>query len=109
MKYLVYHGCKAHDSMDKQSDNYKVWKESHAPNCQINHHGSSEEMESVAAIEIFSRSIQTRRLKYTTFVGEGDSSRYGKVREVINKKFGSLCCPETRVCWPCAEETWNCS
>ena len=66
VKSLVCHGCKAHDSMDKESDNYKAWKESHAPNCQINHHGSSEEMESVPAIEIFSRSIQTRRLKYTT-------------------------------------------
>ena len=89
VKSLVCHGCKAHDSMDKESDNYNAWKESHAPNCQINHHASSEEMESVAAIEIFSRSIQSRRLKYTTFVGDGDNSCYGKVREAMNKKCGS--------------------
>jgi hypothetical protein len=54
---------------------------------EINHEGSSEEMEAVAAVQIFSRSIETRKLKYTTFVGDGDSSSFG------------LSCPKSSDTW----------
>ena len=80
VKSLVCHECKACNGVDKDTDEYKVWKDAHASSCQINHHGSSEEMETVAAAtEIFSRSIEKRLLKYTTFVGDGDSSSFGRV------------------------------
>lgn len=46
-------------------------------------------MEAVAAVEIFSRSITTRKLKYTTFVGDGDSSSFGRVKDALDKKFGA--------------------
>ena len=88
VKSLVCHECKAHNDMNKESDEYKTWKQSHAPSCEINHHGSSEEMEAVAAAEIFGRSIEKRQLKYTTFVGDGDSSSFGRVRDAMEKKYG---------------------
>ena len=88
VKSLVCHECKAHNDMNKESDEYKTWKQSHAPSCEINHHGSSEEMEAVAAAEIFARSIEKRQLKYTTFVGDGDSSSFGRVRDAMEKKYG---------------------
>ena len=46
-------------------------------------------MEAAAAVDIFSRSIATRKLKYTTFVGDGDSSSFGRVKEALHKKFGA--------------------
>ena len=49
----------------------------------MNHKGSSEEVEAVAAVDIFSRSIDSRQLKYTTFVGDGDSSCFGRVKEAM--------------------------
>ena len=72
--------------MNKESDEYKTWKDGHI--CQINHHGSSEEMEAAAAIEIFSRSIDQRNLKYSTFVRYGDSSCFRRVKEAMSEKHG---------------------
>ena len=45
-------------------------------------------METVAAVEIFSRSIEKRKLKYTTFVGDGNSSSFGRVKAALDEKFG---------------------
>jgi hypothetical protein len=89
VKSLFCHECKAHNNDDKESDKYKQWKDAHTQRCEINHEGSSEEMEAVAAVQIFSRSIETRTLKYTTFVGDGDSSSFGCVKEALEEKFGS--------------------
>ena len=43
----------------------------------------------MSAVDIFSRSIETRNLEYTTFVGDGDSSSFGRVKEALEKKFGT--------------------
>ena len=94
VKSLFCHVCKAHSMDDKDSDEYKKWKEEHQPKCEINHHGSSEDMEAASAVEIFCRSISSRNLKYTTFVGDGDSSSYGRVKEALEEKFG----PDYEVC-----------
>lgn len=88
VKYLVCHECKARNCGDKGTDEYKVWKDAHASSCQVNHHGSSEEMEAVATTEVFNRSIEKRQLKYTTFVGDGDSSPFGRVRDAMKAKYG---------------------
>ena len=39
--------------MDPESPEYKEWKKKHKGNCQINHEGSSGEMEAVSAVEMF--------------------------------------------------------
>ena len=57
--------------------------------CEINHEGSSEEMEAAAAVQIFKKSIKTRELKYTTFVGDSGSSSFGRVKEAVEKEFGT--------------------
>lgn len=85
VKSLFCHECKAHNNQDHESEEFQEWKKAHEPKCEINHVGSSEEMEAVAAVDIFSRSIATRKLKYTTFVGDGDSSSFGRVKEALDK------------------------
>ncbi|CAB3999515.1 Hypothetical predicted protein [Paramuricea clavata] len=72
---------------DSESKEYKDWKDAHELKCEINHKGSSEEMKAVAAVVIFSRSINTytRQLKYSTFVGDGDSSSFGWVKEALER------------------------
>ncbi len=45
-------------------------------------------MESKGAIAIFKRSIQERGLKYINFVGDGDSSCFGKVAEELKRVYG---------------------
>lgn len=89
VKSLFCHECKAHSKMEKESEDYKQWKDNHELKCEINHEGSSEEMEAAAAVQIFKRSIKTRELKYTTFVGDCDSSSFGRVNEAVEKEFGT--------------------
>ncbi len=74
--------------MDKDSNAFKDWQASHADQCDINHFGSSGDMESKGAIAIFKRSIQERGLKYINFVGDGDSSCFGKVAEELKRVYG---------------------
>ena len=85
-KSLICHKRKARIAMNKESDEYKTWKDAHI--CQRNHHSSSEEMEAAATIEIFSRSIDQRNLEYSTFVGDGDSSCFERVKEAMSDKYG---------------------
>ena len=65
-------------------DSPDEWKEAHKLNCSINHEGSSGKMEKDGSGEIFLRSTETRRLRYTTFVGDGDSSSFGAVANAVN-------------------------
>ena len=47
-------------------------------------------MEKDSATEIFLRSIETRRLVYNIFVGDGDTGTFGTVKEACFEKFGEL-------------------
>ena len=87
IKSLICHKCQARELMDKDTKEYKAWKAGHT-NCQINHSTSSEDMEVSAAVEMFGRSKENYNLKYTTFVGDGDSSCFGRVREAMVAKYG---------------------
>ena len=80
--------CLSHNSMNKDSHEFKEWQAMHADHCEINHFGSSGDMESQGAIAIFKRSIIKRRLKYTHFIGDGDSSCFGKVATELRNTYG---------------------
>lgn len=47
--------------------------------CKVNHVGSAGGMEPVGAVRIFQRSEQKHNLKYTQYLGDGDSAAYKKV------------------------------
>jgi len=70
------------------SASFNAWYEKHEPYCKINHKGSSSAIETVAAVEMFLRSVSKRSLRYTTYVGDGDSSSFASVREECLNKFG---------------------
>ena len=80
--------CLSHNSMNKDSHEFKEWQARHADQCEINHFGSSGDMESKGAIAIFKRGIEKRGLKYTHFIGDGDSSCFGKVAEELKNVYG---------------------
>jgi len=88
VKSLIYKECSSHEHCDKQSADYLAWKESHRGHCEVNHQGSSEEMESLGATDIFSRSIEKRKVVYSTFVSDDDSSCFGKVKSKMEELYG---------------------
>ena len=81
-KSLICFTCK------NNKDSSDAWKEAHRLNCSINHKGSSGKMEKDGSVEIFLRSVETRKLRYTTFVGDGDSSSFGAVANAVTSKYG---------------------
>ncbi|CAB3982713.1 Hypothetical predicted protein [Paramuricea clavata] len=72
-------GCQHWEKADKNSDKYLQWKADHK--CSSNHVGSAGAMESVGALRIFTRSETTRDLRYTKYLGDGDSSSFKTVSE----------------------------
>ena len=66
---------------DKRPDDYAKWLRTHGPNCEATHTGSSGSMESLSAEDIFSRSIVQNTLRYTRFIGDGDTNAFKSVRD----------------------------
>ena len=88
VKSLICNECSSHEHCDKESADYLAWKKSHRRDCEVNHVGSFKDMESSEAIAIFSRSIEKRKLIYSTFVGDGDSSCFGRVKSKMVELYG---------------------
>ena len=47
--------------------------------CDINHEGSAGAMEVSGLIECFMESEKNRRLRYTSYIGDGDTKSYSEV------------------------------
>ncbi|XP_062501523.1 uncharacterized protein LOC134178653 [Corticium candelabrum] len=73
---------------DQTSDEYLAWKETHAPVCTKNTKLSSNAMEAQGAKEIWCRSMEKNRMRYTTFVGDGDSKAWKSVCD--EKPYGDV-------------------
>ena len=82
IKSLICHECK------RTPNATESWKETHKEVCLINHTGSSGAMEKEGAVAMFMRSIQKHNMRYTVYVGDGDSSSFGAVRDAVHAKFG---------------------
>ena len=65
---------------NKVSDkDMKTWFKSHKTLCTKNHTGAAGAIEPVGIQQIFRRSIKTRKLRYTGYLGDGDSKSYNTV------------------------------
>lgn len=86
VKSKVCKSCDYWDKKDKNSGEYKTWKQKHEPECTISHEGSSGGMESAIGVEIFSRSEMLHKLRYSRFIGDGDTNSYRNVSK--SKPYG---------------------
>ena len=67
---------------EKNPDEFSHYWGSHSSQCPGNFKGTSQAMESSAALEIWNRSVEKHSLAYTTYVGVGDGD---------SKSFKRLC------------------
>ena len=72
----------------KGSQEYVEWEAKHQPHCKANHKQSSGAMESAGAVAIFKRSIEKNKLRYVSYIGDGDTSSYAEVRDA--KPYGEV-------------------
>lgn len=73
-----YRSCEFWKNKEGTAD-YKEWAQSNANECQINHEGSSDEMNVDAIVEMFSRSEELYNVKYSNYIGDGDSKTFKSV------------------------------
>lgn len=81
VKTKFCHACKSNPNATEE------WKKSHQDVCCINHTRSSGMMEVEGSIEMFLQSVQKHKLRYTTYVGYGDSA-FASVKKALIEKFG---------------------
>lgn len=55
---------------------FENWFEEHQEQCTKNHFGSAGKMEVDAILEMFHRSEEKYQVKYTTYIGDGDSKTF---------------------------------
>ena len=71
--------CVSKKHLDKDSDEYVAWWLEHESECQMNHTGSSGAMEVAGVRTMYQRSHTRYGLRYTTYIGDGDSSSYATI------------------------------
>ena len=71
--------CKACQVWEKRKDTpeYYTFFEKHE--CIINHTGSAGSMEPAGVLKCFEKSLETRKLRYANYIGDGDSKAYNDV------------------------------
>lgn len=73
--------CALKEDLRKTDQNaYDKWMKSHQAHCKLNHIGSAGAMEITGVTRIFNRSIEKRGLRYTKFLGDGDSKAYDTIQ-----------------------------
>ena len=78
------------DKMDKDSEEYKQWKESHV--CEKNYEGSSPGMEVEGVKVVFAHSEQKHSLQYTSLLCDGDSKGFEEAKKVVTYDIEKLDC-----------------
>ena len=67
---------------DMDSEEYKKWYEGHKEECECNYKGSSNGLEIVGAKAISLYSVNDLKLRYTTFIGDGDAKTFAWLTEL---------------------------
>ena len=73
--------------MDESSDQSLDWWEEHQASCEANYKVSSPAMESHGALNIWKRSVELYKLRYTSMISDGDSSSFKQLQD--SKPYGA--------------------
>ncbi|EZA59663.1 hypothetical protein X777_16734 [Ooceraea biroi] len=74
--------CEVWKKKAKNEEEFEEWKESHQELCTVNHDGLAGRMEVNSVKEMFERSIAEYGVKYTRYVGDGDSKIFKGILEL---------------------------
>lgn len=71
----------ANNKLKKGTPEYIVWWADHESECSKNHSGSSGAMEPAAACELFKESKTKYGVRYSIYIGDGDSSTFKNITD----------------------------
>ena len=75
--------CKSREDLKKSDPNkYDEWFEVHKSKCKLNYAGYAGGMEVTGTERIFGRSVEKHGLRYTKFLGDGDSKSHHAVANI---------------------------
>ena len=91
VKSRICISCQRHTKLDPSSEEYQLWKQTHLDSgeCSQNFEGSANAIECSGALEIWKRSVSKHNLRYTTYIGDGDSKTHTTI--VDEKPYGPEC------------------
>lgn len=72
--------CKMKESLS--SEEYEEWYADHGEDCECNYKGSSNPMEVEGVKRIWLRSEVDLKLRYTTFIGDGDVKTFSTLTDL---------------------------
>lgn len=79
VKSAYCHACALHKSTLDDAE-FEEWYEDHKKSCSSNHDGSAGKMEVDSIVEMFLRSVEKFGVKYTNYIGDGDSKTYAGIQ-----------------------------
>lgn len=88
VKSKMCKSCEYWAKQDPNTEKYRNWAATHDADCTMTHEGSSGSMEASGTCAIFGRSVELYNLRYTGFVGDGDTNTYKKVCD--SKPYGDM-------------------
>ncbi len=71
--------CKMQAVADMEQDECDQWYQKHKDVCDTNYEGSSNAMELEGVESIWKRSVAELKLRFTTFIGDGDSKAFANL------------------------------
>ena len=95
--------CSKAKARIKNPTDLQEWKLDHEPTCVKNHDGSAGMMEPVGMKRIFNRTEIVYGLKYSGFLGDGDSKSYSHVAESKPPIYEDVENKKNEVLWSCPE------
>ena len=81
------------------TEEFQDWWEGHQHRCEANHLGTSGSMDATGLLAIYQRSVEDYSLRYTEFLGDGDSKAHKLIVE--EEVYGDKAV--TKLEWSCAK------
>lgn len=72
--------CSMKKASEMSAAEFKEWFEYHEEDCKANHLGSSNSMEVEGVKKIWARSVNDLKLRFTTYIGDGDSKAFQELK-----------------------------
>lgn len=88
----ICYECRHWKNVPESDPKKESWMNNHEQICPVNYSGSAPGMEAVGACRMWQRSEEKNKLRYTTFLGDGDSKSFTSVSQASSYPVAKIDC-----------------